>query len=71
MVEGGALLFTNLLENQLIDKIFIMLSTKLIGGENAPTFFEGKGFSTIAQAMRPRNTNCFIIGKDIILEGYL
>lgn len=71
MVEGGALLLTSLLENQLIDKIFITLSTKLIGGENAPTFFEGKGFSTVAQAMRLRNTNCFTIGKDIILEGYL
>jgi diaminohydroxyphosphoribosylaminopyrimidine deaminase/5-amino-6-(5-phosphoribosylamino)uracil reductase len=71
MVEGGALLLTNLLENQLIDKIFITLSTKLIGGEKAPTFFEGKGFSTVAQAMHLRNTNCFTIGKDIILEGYL
>jgi diaminohydroxyphosphoribosylaminopyrimidine deaminase/5-amino-6-(5-phosphoribosylamino)uracil reductase len=71
MVEGGALLLTNLLENKLIDKIFITLSTKLIGGEKAPTFFEGKGFSTVAQAMQLRNTNCFTIGKDIILEGYL
>ena len=71
MVEGGALLLTSLLENQLIDKIFITLSTKLIGGEKAPTFFEGKGFSTVAQAMRLRNTNCFTIGEDIILEGYL
>ena len=71
LVEGGALLLTNLFENQLVDKIFAMLSTRLIGGEKAPTFFEGKGFSTVAQALRLKKTHCFTIGKDIILEGYL
>jgi diaminohydroxyphosphoribosylaminopyrimidine deaminase/5-amino-6-(5-phosphoribosylamino)uracil reductase len=71
MVEGGALLLTSLFENQLVDKVFITFSPKLIGGEKAPTFFEGKGFSTVAQSMRLKNKNCISIGKDIILEGYL
>jgi diaminohydroxyphosphoribosylaminopyrimidine deaminase/5-amino-6-(5-phosphoribosylamino)uracil reductase len=71
MVEGGALLLTSLLEKQLIDKIFVTLSPKLIGGENAPTFFGGKGFSNIAQAMQLKRTNCYSIENDIILEGYL
>ena len=70
VVEGGALLLTSLLEKQLIDKIFVTFSTKLIGGVKAPTFFEGKGFSAVSQAMRLKNTNCFTIGKDLILEGY-
>jgi len=71
MVEGGALLFTSLLEKHLVDKIFVTLSPKLLGGEKAPTFFEGKGISAVAQARQLRNTNCFTVGKDIILEGYL
>ncbi|UCE41930.1 MAG: bifunctional diaminohydroxyphosphoribosylaminopyrimidine deaminase/5-amino-6-(5-phosphoribosylamino)uracil reductase RibD [Candidatus Aminicenantes bacterium] len=71
MVEGGALLLTNLFENNLIDKIFVTFSTKLIGGEKAPTFFEGQGFSTVAKAMRLRNASCFSIGKDLVMEGYL
>jgi diaminohydroxyphosphoribosylaminopyrimidine deaminase/5-amino-6-(5-phosphoribosylamino)uracil reductase len=71
MVEGGATLLTNFLEHKLIDKIFLMFSLKLIGGERAPTFFEGKGFSSVTQAMPLRKTNCYTIGKDIILEGYL
>jgi riboflavin biosynthesis pyrimidine reductase len=54
-----------------VDKVFVTLSSKLIGGEKAPTFFEGKGFSGVAQAIRLRKTNCYTIGKDIILEGHL
>lgn len=70
MVEGGPLLITSLIEKQLIDKIFVTFSTKLVGGEKAPTFFEGTGFSSIAQSIQLKNTNCFTIGNDMILEGY-
>jgi diaminohydroxyphosphoribosylaminopyrimidine deaminase/5-amino-6-(5-phosphoribosylamino)uracil reductase len=70
MVEGGPLLITNLIEKRLIDKIFVSLSTKLVGGEKAPTFFEGAGFSAIAQSIQLKKTNCFTIGNDMILEGY-
>ena len=71
LVEGGPSLLTNLLEHTLIDKILLMYSPKLIGGEKAPTFFEGKGYSTVAQAIQLRKTDCYTIGNDIILEGYL
>ncbi len=71
MVEGGALLFTDLLEKNLVDKIILTQSAKLIGGEKAPTFFEGKGSSEVARAIRLKDTSCFMIGKDLILEGYL
>jgi len=71
MVEGGPVLMTSLLELKLVDKIFVMHSAKLIGGERAPTFFEGKGVSDLSQALRLRNTHCFSIAKDIIWEGYL
>jgi diaminohydroxyphosphoribosylaminopyrimidine deaminase/5-amino-6-(5-phosphoribosylamino)uracil reductase len=70
LVEGGPLLITNLIEKKLIDKIFVTISPKLVGGEKAPTFFEGTGFSTIAQSIHLKNTNCFSIGDDMILEGY-
>ncbi len=70
LVEGGPLLITNLIEKKLIDKIFVTLSTKLVGGEKAPTFFEGTGFPTIAQSIQLKKTKCFAIGNDMILEGY-
>lgn len=70
LVEGGALLLTSLIDKNLIDKIFLTLSPKLIGGEGAPTFFEGGGFASVSQAVRLRNTSRFTIGEDLILEGY-
>lgn len=71
MVEGGANLLTSFLEKKLADKIFITIAPKLIGGERALTFFEGKGVTAVSQAMRLKNANCFTVGKDLILEGYL
>lgn len=71
MVEGGALLMTNLLENSLVDKMYIMLAPILIGGVRAPALFGGEGFSTVAQSLQLKKMRCFTIGKDIILEGYL
>lgn len=71
LVEGGSLILTSLLEKNLVDKIYIMFSPKLVGGEKAPSFFEGKGISSLAQALYLKNTHCFSIGQDIILEGYL
>jgi diaminohydroxyphosphoribosylaminopyrimidine deaminase/5-amino-6-(5-phosphoribosylamino)uracil reductase len=70
MVEGGAQLLTSFIENRLIDKIFITFSPKLIGGENAPTFFEGKGSATVSQSIRLRSIKYVPIGNDLVLEGY-
>jgi diaminohydroxyphosphoribosylaminopyrimidine deaminase/5-amino-6-(5-phosphoribosylamino)uracil reductase len=70
MVEGGPLLITDLIEKQLIDKIFVTLSPKLVGGEKAPTFFEGRGFPAIAKSIQLKKTSHFSIGNDMILKGY-
>ncbi len=71
MVEGGSQLLTSFLEKKLIDKIFITLSPKLIGGTKAASFFEGEGLSSITNALRVKSTKCHQIEEDIILEGYL
>lgn len=71
IIEGGPVLLTSLLESKQVDKIYITQSPRLIGGEKAPTFYGGEGFSTVSQAIRLKNTRCFPIEEDIILEGYL
>ncbi len=71
MVEGGSRLFTSLLEQKLIDKLFITLSPKMIGGSKAISFFEGKGISSITEALKVKNIKCHQLGEDFILEGYL
>jgi len=70
LVEGGGLLITSFLEEKLADKIFLTISPILIGGEQASSFFEGKGVEKIADAMNLKKTTSFQIDKDIIIKGY-
>jgi diaminohydroxyphosphoribosylaminopyrimidine deaminase/5-amino-6-(5-phosphoribosylamino)uracil reductase len=71
MVEGGSRLFTSFLEQKLIDKIFITLSPKLIGGTKAASFFEGEGIASINETLQVKSMKCRQMGEDFILEGYL
>lgn len=71
LVEGGGLLLTSMLEARLIDKMFITLSPKLIGGKDAPSLFQGKGAEFIKDSLPLKRINTFQIDEDIIVEGYL
>lgn len=70
LVEGGAHLLTSMLEEKLVDKILVAISPKLIGGKNAPSFFQGRGLNLIQDSLRLKKTNSFPIDEDIIVEGY-
>jgi len=70
LVEGGASLLTSMIEEELVDKIFVTISPKLIGGKNAPSFLHGKGATLIKDSLRLKTTSVFQIDEDIILEGY-
>jgi len=71
LVEGGGGLLTSMLERRLIDKMFITLSPKLIGGKGALSLFQGKGAELIKDSLPLKRINTFQIDKDIIVEGYL
>lgn len=70
LVEGGASLLTSMIEEELVDKIFVTISPKLIGGKDAPSFLHGKGATLIKDSLRLKTTSVFQIDEDIILEGY-
>lgn len=44
MVEGGATLNWSLVSQKLVDEIYIYVGNIIIGGENAPSLVDGKGF---------------------------
>jgi len=69
-VEGGGQLLTSMLEEKLMDKIYVSVSPKLIGGKEAPSFFQGKGSDLIKDSLILKRTHVFQIDKDIIMEGY-
>lgn len=71
LVEGGGRLATSLLEKNLVDKVFLTISPKLIGGANAVTFYGGRGADRIKETLRLKRFSIFELGEDIIAEGYL
>ncbi|MDQ2072448.1 2,5-diamino-6-(ribosylamino)-4(3H)-pyrimidinone 5'-phosphate reductase [Haloarcula sp. NS06] len=44
MVEGGGELIFGLLEEALVDELFVYVGPKVIGGRDAPTLADGDGF---------------------------
>jgi diaminohydroxyphosphoribosylaminopyrimidine deaminase/5-amino-6-(5-phosphoribosylamino)uracil reductase len=71
LVEGGSRLLTSFIEERLADKLFLTISPRLIGGERAPSFLEGRGIGRVREALKLRRLATFPIGTDIIMEGYL
>ena len=71
LVEGGGRLLTSMFEEQLVDKAFISISPKLIGGATAPSFLQGKGIDLVKDSLYLKRTHSFQIDEDIIMEGYL
>ncbi len=70
LVEGGSRLLTSFIEGGLADKLVLTLSPKLIGGRQAPGFFEGKGITSICEAFTLDKVRIFRLDGDLILEGY-
>ncbi len=69
LVEGGPTLVTSLFEESLVDRVYIFVSPLLIGGQSAPTFFEGKGSQKISDSLKLENLKNFCIGKDTVIIG--
>jgi len=70
LVEGGGRLMTSMIEEKLVDKIYLATSPRLIGGKNAPSFFQGKGVELIKDSFQLKRINHFQIDNDIIVSGY-
>lgn len=70
LVEGGPLLLTSMREQMLIDKLFLSISPKVIGGEKAPSLFQGRGPDFIRDSLLLKRLNSFQIDEDTIFEGY-
>jgi diaminohydroxyphosphoribosylaminopyrimidine deaminase/5-amino-6-(5-phosphoribosylamino)uracil reductase len=69
LVEGGSRLLTAMIEGRLADRLFLVISPKLVGGTEAPSFLEGPGIGRMSEALGLGSLSSFAIGQDIILEG--
>lgn len=71
LVEGGSAVHTSFLADRLVDEVRVFVAPKLIGGEKAPTLFEGDGTGPLRRALRLKDCSVRRIGADFLFEGRL
>ena len=71
LIEGGGETIASALEEKLVDRIYVFIAPKIIGGKRSPTLVDGKGVSDIAKAVRIKNTSVEKVGNDFLIKGCL
>ncbi len=70
LVEGGSHVNGSFLDEGLIDKLILFLSPRVIGDQQAPGIFDGRGVSTLQEAVGLRELKTKRVGEDVFLECY-
>lgn len=65
LVEAGGSVSASFLEASLVNEVIIYMAPLLIGGKDAPTFFEGEGTKSLKEAIRPVDMDYSMVGKDL------
>lgn len=68
LVEGGGELIASLIEKDLVDRMFIFIAPKIIGGKNAITSVGGSGVARVKSAQNFRITDIKRFKKDLLVE---
>ena len=56
LIEGGGELNWSCLHNGIVNELIITIAPKVVGGRNAITLVEGRGYSTISQGIKLKLT---------------
>ena len=68
MLEGGATLNFSMIKDNLIDEVRICIAPMIAGGRDAKTFFDGKGFDYMKDAVKLELVKSYSCGKDFVME---
>jgi diaminohydroxyphosphoribosylaminopyrimidine deaminase/5-amino-6-(5-phosphoribosylamino)uracil reductase len=70
LVEGGGEVNAAFLGENLVDKVYLFLAPRIIGGASAPTWVEGEGVDQVVKGSHWRNAGLTELGNDLLLEYY-
>lgn len=70
LVEGGGTLNYALLEEGLVDKLYLFIAPLLFGGKNALTPIEGEGVEEVENAWSVRDLELKQLENDLLIIGY-
>jgi diaminohydroxyphosphoribosylaminopyrimidine deaminase/5-amino-6-(5-phosphoribosylamino)uracil reductase len=69
LIEGGGRTAAGALEAGVVDEVLFFIAPILIGGQNAPTAFEGKGFGSVKKALQLKDVWVGRIGNDTVFNA--
>ena len=69
LIEGGPTLAWSAIDDDLVDRLVLYLAPRLIGGADAPTVLEGRGFAPVAAALPLVVHSVERVGQDIRVEA--
>lgn len=71
LIEGGGETIASAINARLVDRLYLFIAPKIIGGRDAPTPVEGIGINRIFSALKVKDINVQRIGDDILVTGCL
>lgn len=71
LVEGGGEVIASFFEQKRVDKVFLFLASRIIGGKEAPSWVEGKGINSLKETPYIDIDSWKRTGEDFLLQGYV
>lgn len=70
LIEGGSYLHAKAIESGIVDKAYVFIAPKMIGGKDALTPVGGEGISYMKDAYQLNNIRYQTFDEDLMIEGY-
>jgi diaminohydroxyphosphoribosylaminopyrimidine deaminase/5-amino-6-(5-phosphoribosylamino)uracil reductase len=70
LIEGGSYLHGSFLDANIVDKAYVFIAPKMIGGQKALTPVGAQGVLKMKDAHQLTNINYRLFDEDIMIEGY-
>lgn len=70
LVEGGASIFSSIIREELVDKFYIFLAPKILGGDDGIPFARGSGCDKIEDCLALKVFMVRRFDDDIMIEAY-
>jgi len=70
LVEGGALVHSELIRRGLWQKMVLFVAPMIVGGGDAPSIFSGEAVTRLTEAYRFRFDRVEFVGSDLMITAY-
>lgn len=70
LVEGGAVVHSEIIRRGLWQKMVIFVAPMIVGGGDAPSIFSGEGVARLTDAYRFRFDRAEFVGADLMITAY-